>query len=59
MESWLRNFKVNRVTIESEGEVSHRAMRIWDFYLRACIGTFHVIRGTYYGNAQYLLGPSA
>lgn len=59
LEAWLDNFRRNLPAIEASGDVEPRKLRLWRFYLQACIATFNLFRGTYYGNAQYLLLPRA
>jgi cyclopropane-fatty-acyl-phospholipid synthase len=57
VESWLANFKRNLAQIRAKTGLDERQLKIWELYLRACIGMFHANRGNYYGNGQYLLTP--
>ncbi len=57
IQHWLANFSRNYRQIQAETGLDTRVLRVWAFYLRACIGTFNVARGAMYGNGQYRLRP--
>ncbi len=58
IEAWLANLLRNLDRIRAERSLEDRVLKIWEFYLRACISTFRVYKGNYYGNSQYLLKPN-
>lgn len=55
LEAWLKNFLQNREMIRREAELDTFTMKLWEVYLRACIGMFKREGGRFYGNGQYLL----
>lgn len=57
LEAWLGNLLRNREAILWDPSMDQRRLKIWEFYLRACIAVFRTAGGRYYGNAQYLLAP--
>jgi cyclopropane-fatty-acyl-phospholipid synthase len=58
LQAWLANYRANLETIRQESQLSPRQLRLWEFYLRACIAVFATAGGARYGNAQYLLRPA-
>jgi cyclopropane-fatty-acyl-phospholipid synthase len=57
LEAWLDNLLRHLGAIQAEAGLSARQLRIWEVYLRACIGLFALRGGRAYGNGQYLLRP--
>ena len=54
---WVDNLRRNKEKLLELG-VKQETIKLWDLYFRFCVGVFHAKRGTYYGNAQYLLTPA-
>jgi cyclopropane-fatty-acyl-phospholipid synthase len=57
LQAWLANYRANIEAVRRAGGLSPRQLRLWEFYLRACIATFKVQGGNAFGNGQYLLRP--
>lgn len=57
LESWVANLNRNWEQIKADDGVRERTLKVWEFYLRGCVGLFGAYRGKYYGNGQYLLRP--
>jgi cyclopropane-fatty-acyl-phospholipid synthase len=57
IQAWLDNFHRNRAGILQGGGIDIRRLKLWEFYLRACIAVFKLGHGTCYGNGQYRLLP--
>ncbi|HKI99966.1 MAG TPA: class I SAM-dependent methyltransferase [bacterium] len=57
LQAWLANFQRNQGHIREDSGLSMRQLRLWEFYLRACIATFALRGGRHIGNGQYLLRP--
>ena len=55
LQAWLASFCANRQAILAESGLSPRQLRVWEFYLRACIAVFGTNSGALFGNGQYLL----
>jgi cyclopropane-fatty-acyl-phospholipid synthase len=55
LESWLGNYRRNMKRIRATTSLENHILKLWDLYLRVCIGLFKANRGKFYGNAQYLL----
>ncbi len=58
LEGWLANFLANRERIRAETDLDERKLRLWEFYLRACIASFRIRGGEHLGNGQYRLSPA-
>lgn len=54
---WLSRFLEHRDAIAREARFDERRLRVWELYLRCCIGVFQTHGGGFYGNGQYLLEP--
>ncbi|HUJ75428.1 MAG TPA: cyclopropane-fatty-acyl-phospholipid synthase, partial [bacterium] len=57
LEEWLRRFQAARSVLAHQPGLDAGKLRLWELYLRVCIGLFALHNGAYYGNAQYLLLP--
>lgn len=57
LHTWLERFLDARQQIARETGLDERQLRIWEFYLRACMSFFRTGGGRFYGNGQYLLEP--
>ena len=55
LQAWLTNLLRNWDRIQATGKFDAKHLKVWEFYLRVCIGVFSSGRGEYYGNGQYLL----
>ncbi len=57
LEAWLANHLRHAEEIQRESALPRRKIRLWEFYLRACIAVFRLRGGRFFGNGQYLLKP--